>query len=159
MDIHDQGKAFIRALIKGLSIKDGTILLALMWVTKTGKLYHRKFPHVLGLDVTHGTNAEKRGLFRASGKTSSNRNFPLINAYIPSEQRWLFHWCITKAIPFILDKEDLKKTRMIVSDQDAQLTAVLADKLGIRDGTYYGLARHRHCKWHKVSASNYQLLR
>ena len=157
VDIHNDGKAFIKDLIKGLTLKDGTVLLAVMWVTKSGKLYHRKFPYVLGLDVTFGTNSEKRGLFRVSGKTSNNNNIPIISAYIPSERRWLFHWCITKVIPFVLDEDNLSKTKMIISDQDAQLVDVLLTELNLRGGTSYGCAKHRLCKWHKVSVSNHRL--
>ena len=151
MDIHDDGKAFIKHIIRGLTLKNGTILLAIMWVTSKGKLYHRKFPHVLGFDVTFGTNAEKWGIFQVTLKTSNIKNIPLINAYIPLEQKWLFHWCIAQAIPCILDEKYLSKTCIIMTDQDTQLVGAIMDELHLGNHTVYGDAKNRLCKWHKVS--------
>ena len=122
-----------------------------MWVTKTGKSYHSKFPHVLGFDVAFGTNAEKQPLFRASGKTSGNRNIPHVNAFIPSQQRWVFEWCLKDGLPLILDIKALKKTCIIMTDQDEQLVGTLLYELKLNTSAIYGMARNRLCKWHKVS--------
>ena len=148
-DVSTEAESFVKNLITQLTTGDGTILLAVMWITDDGKLYHKKFPHILGCDVTFGTNAEKRPLFRASGKTMNNKNIPHINAFIPSEQRWIFDWIFEDAIPSILDEEDLRKTSIILSDQDHQLVGALLTKL--RDKGTYGNALNRLCKWHKMS--------
>ena len=150
MDIHDDGKAFIKHIIRGLTLKNGAVLLAIMWVTSKGKLYHRKFPHVLGLDVTFGTNAEKRDLFRVTTKTSNNKNIPLMNACIPSEQKRLFHWWIALVISCILDEKYLSKTCIIMTDQDTQLVGALMDEQNLGNQTVYGDAVNRPGKWHKV---------
>jgi hypothetical protein len=121
-----------------------------MWVTKDGKKYHSKFPHVLGLDVTFGTNAEKRPLFRASGKTSNNNNIPHVNAFIPSQQRWVFGWCIRDGLSSILHAEALLKTCIIMTDQDEQLVSTLLFELKLASSCIFGVARNRLCKWHKV---------
>ena len=122
-----------------------------MWITKDGKKYHTKFPHVLGCDVTFGTNAEKRPLFRASGKTSDNKNIPHINAFLPSQQRWVFEWIFTDAIPTILDKNALSKTCMILTDQDNQLVGTLLFNLHLPGAVpIYGKALNRLCGWHKT---------
>ena len=148
-DVSQDAKSFVKHLITQLTTGDGTILLAVMWITDDGKLYHKKFPHVLGCDVTFGTNAEKRPLFRASGKTMDNKNIPHINAFVPSQQRWVFDWIFEDGIPSILDEEDLRKTSIILTDQDHQLVGALLTKL--RDKGIYGDALNRLCKWHKMS--------
>ena len=145
-----EASLFIKNVITGLTLGDGSILLAVIWVQKQGQKYHLKFPAVIGLDVTFGTNAERRPLFRGSLKTSNNNNVPLINGYIPSEQRWVFEWLMEDALPGLLDTDALKKTRIIVSDQDAQLVGTLLSHLGEGGSAIYGNACNRLCKWHKV---------
>ncbi len=146
-----EAESFVRNLIKGLSVEDGSVLLAIMWVTKDGKRYHQKYPHVLGLDVTFGTNAEKRPLFRSSGKTSDNNNIPHVNAFIPSEQRWVFEWCLHNAMPSLLDANALRKTSIIITDQDERMVGTLLSTLRNGNSPIYGNAMNRLCKWHKVT--------
>jgi hypothetical protein len=150
-DVSTEAKSFVKNLIQQLTTGDGTILLAVMWISDEGKRYHTKFPHVLGCDVTFGTNAEKRPLFRASGKTSDNKNIPHINAFVPSQQRWVFEWIFEDGLPSILDGTALSKTCLILTDQDAQLVGTLLNKL--RDSgriCTYGSALNRLCSWHKI---------
>lgn len=151
IDAHAEAKSYVKGIIEGLTMGDGQILLAIMWITKDAKRYHSKFPHVLGLDVTFGTNAEKRPLFRASGKTSNNKNVPHVNSFIPSQQRWVFEWILKDALPSILDANALKKTCIIMTDQDEQLVGTLLYELRLGNSMIYGEARNRLCKWHKVS--------
>ena len=154
-DTQAEAKSFIKSVIEGLTLEDGSILLAVMWVVESGRRYHSKFPRVLGLDVTFGTNAEKRPLFRVSGKTANNNNIPSVNAYIPSEQRWVFEWCLKDGLPSILDPKALKKTSIILTDQDEQLVGTLLFELRLGDNSIYGAARNRLCKWHKVRTLYY----
>ena len=91
-DVSPDAKSFVKSLIQQLTTGDGTILLAVMFISEEGRKYHVKFPHVLGCDVTFGTNAEKRPLFRASCKTMDNKNIPIINAFVPSQQRWVVYY-------------------------------------------------------------------
>lgn len=150
-DVSQDAQSFVKSLISQLTTGDGTILLAVMWVTEDGKLYHKKFPHVLGCDVTFGTNAEKRPLFRASGKTMDNKNIPHVNAFVPSQQRWVFDWIFEDGLPSILDEAALTKTCIILTDQDHQLVGALLTKLRDSGNSTYGHAMNRLCKWHKMS--------
>ena len=132
-----------------MTLKNGTILLAVMYVTKDGKKYHRKFPHVLGLDFTHGTNAAERPLFRATGKTFNNNNIPHVNCMCPCEQMWIIDWCVKSGLPSILDADALKKTCIIITDQDMQMVGVLMAELRLGESAIYGEALNRLCGWHK----------
>lgn len=150
-DVSTEAKSFVKNLIQQLTTSYGTILLAVMWISDEGKRYHTKFPHVLGCDVTFGTNAEKRPLFRASGKTPDNKNIPHINAFVPSQQRWVFEWIFEDGLSSILDGTALSETCMILTDQDAQLVGTLLNKLRESDRICaYGLALNRLCSWHKI---------
>ena len=80
---------YVEAVTKALSIGDGEVLLAIMWATPDGRLSHRRYPHILGMDVTYGTNNERRPLFRVIGKNARNKNFPIADAFIPSQQRYV----------------------------------------------------------------------
>ena len=155
-DVSYDAKSFVKNLITQLTTGDGTILLAVMFITDEGKKYHTKFPHVLGCDVTFGTNAEKRPLFRASGKTMNNNNIPHINGFVPSQQRWLFDWIFEDGLPTLLDPDALRKTCIIMTDQDAQLVGTLLTKLRQKYNSVYGIALNRLCKWHKIDR-NYKM--
>lgn len=152
-DVSADAKSFVKSLIQQLTTGDGTILLAVMFISEEGRKYHIKFPHVLGCDVTFGTNAEKRPLFRASCKTMDNKNIPNINAFVPSQQRWVFDWLFEDGLPTILDADALQKTSMIITDQDNQLVGTLLTSLRRVCGGKgsYGHALNRLCKWHKMS--------
>jgi len=149
IDISDDAKSFVKHVIKELTV-GSQVLLAVAWVTDDARLYHSRFPGVLGMDVTFGVSAEQRPLFRVSGKTSNNKNIPHFNAFIPSQQRFTFDWLIMDGLPDLLDKNALKKTSIILTDQDAQLVGSLLQNLNMSANCTYGNARNRLCKWHKV---------
>ena len=62
--LDEETKDHVKNIIKGLKLGNGQILLAVAWVTKEAKLYHKKFPFLLGLDGTFRTNVEKHTLVR-----------------------------------------------------------------------------------------------
>lgn len=64
---------------------------------------------------------------------------------------WLNNWCVSDAVPSLLDKEALKKTQIIVSDDDLQLYGAFQSSISSHDSPYGVNARDRSCKWHKVS--------
>lgn len=85
-NINQASKDYIKSVIEGLNLGDGEFLLAVAWVTVDARHFHSMYPDVLGIDVVFGTNTEKRPLIRGTGKSSSNKNLPIINAFLPSEQ-------------------------------------------------------------------------
>lgn len=81
---HEACKKYYEIIQKGLGLKNGEeFFLGIAWILKEGKRYHRMFPHVLGMDSTFGTNNEKRPLFRVTGRATSGKNIPILNAYFP----------------------------------------------------------------------------
>lgn len=131
---------------------DNQVLLAVGWVTEDGYNYHRKYPRVLGMDTTSGTNSEKRGLQKIIGKNTDNKNVPVMDVFLPSEQTWVFQHIISEMLPTLLDKEALKKTSLILTDQcNEEMTAVTNEIYRYNEGIFNARTRLRICKWHKVS--------
>ena len=75
-----------------------------------------KYPDVLGVDVTYGKNNEKRPQFCVIGKNARNRNIPIIDAFLPLQQQYVFRWLFEEAMPRLLDKFALLCTQLIMTD-------------------------------------------
>ena len=56
---------------------------------------------------------------------------------------------MSDAIPSLFNREALKLTTIILSDQDKKLCDAI-DKAIVSQDRIYGHAKHRGCKWHKV---------
>ena len=127
------------------------MLLAVAFATEEGYNYHRKFPRVLGMDSTNGTNNEKRGLAKIVGKTNCNKNIPIMEIIVPSEQTWVFQHIISAFLPTLLDVDALHKTSIILTDQcDEEMNAVCHEILKEDSGVFNANTSIRICKWHKV---------
>lgn len=141
---------YVKSVCEALKLGDNEILLAVAWVTAEGKIYHIKYPRVLGFDVKFGTNNEKRPLCRVVGRNTNNKNLPIMNCFLPSQQRYVFAWIFEEAVPYLLDREALLKTSIMPTDEDPHECAALSVALDLEDSPYGERARHRLCKWHKV---------
>jgi hypothetical protein len=138
-----------KVILDSLRIDSGTkLLLCAMWATDKGIEYFTKFPSVFGLDVTNGTNEEKRPLGRATGKNMLRNNIPWLNCFLPSESQWVWGWFFNEALPQILSQHVLHSVRLIITDGDdkcySQVDAAIS--AGI-----FPNARHRLCAWHKIN--------
>lgn len=145
----DETNTYVKAVVNALSLGDDEILLAIAWATAEGRLYHIKYPQVLGIDVKYGTNSERRPLARGVGKTGNERNFTPVNSYMPSEQRYAYSWVTGEGIQGCLDADALLKTTLIPTDEDKDQIAAIDGVLKTPNSTL-GYARLRLCKWHKV---------
>ncbi len=148
---HDkETNSYVKSVVNALTLGDGEVLLAVAWVTKEGREYHRMFPRILGMDVKYGTNNEKRPMCRLVGKTAGNRNIPIMNCYMPSQQRYAYSFVLNEAVQYCLDANALQKTEIILTDEDKDEMDAL--NMALSQRTIFGpRARHRLCKWHKVS--------
>ena len=50
---------YVEAVVKALDLGDNEILLGIAWCTEESRINHTCFPHILGVDVIHGTNNER----------------------------------------------------------------------------------------------------
>ena len=139
---------YVLSVVKALTLKDGEVLLGIAWSTKEGRLAHMRFPDILGADVTFGDNNEKRPHIRLFCKSQRNNSLPLVDAFLPSQQGYVFSWFFEEAIPALLDTEALLKTQIILTDQCPIMCPTLTNPISVLK--LYGKAIHRICKWHKV---------
>lgn len=113
-------------------------------------MYHRRFPRILGVDVKFWTNNEKRPLLCVVAKTYSHRNLLILNCYLPPEQEWVFQYVILEVFPTLLDNKALKRTLLIMTDQDQQEMNAIDNEIGKEQSIFGTGTKHRLCKWHKV---------
>ena len=106
---------FIKTVVEALTLGEDEILLAVAWTTKEGRLNHMKYPDVLGVDVTYGKNNEKRPQLCVIGKNTRNQNIPILDAFLPSQQQYVFRWLFQDAFPNLLDKLVLLSTQLIMT--------------------------------------------
>jgi hypothetical protein len=145
IELSTLAQQYIQSVIEGLSLGDGQFLLAVVFVTADEVRYHSMFPSVLGVDVVFGTNQEKRPHMRGTCKSSDNKNVPVFNAFLPSQQKWVFEWVMTDALPSLLDPE------AFLSDQDPQLCGSVDKVIISRDKLYDDAMWMRECIWHNVT--------
>jgi hypothetical protein len=142
-------ETFAKIVLDALKIKSGQkILLCLSWTTKAGILYFRKYPERIGVDVTNGTNTEKRPLFRGTIISSNHRNIPVWNAFLPSQAQWVFKWLFQEAFPALFPLEARERVRLVMTDEDPQCFTNITAAI---DARIIPNAHLRFCKWHKVN--------
>jgi hypothetical protein len=136
-------------IIDSMGLRAGTrLLLCALWCTDEGVKYFSKFPTVLGLDTTFGTNSEGRPLARGTGKNMLRNNIPFLNCFVPSEARWVWSWIFQEAIIHIFPSSVLRQVRLILTDGDDK--CYLMVDAAIKTGVFPN-ARHRLCAWHKIN--------
>jgi hypothetical protein len=148
--VDDDGpETFAERLISAMSLDHGQrILLAVAWVTEEAKRYFRMFPEACGVDVTNGTNSEKRPNGRGTLLTSNNRNIPFWNAYMPSESGWVWNWMFIRAFPALLPKSGLDEMNLMITDEDPQCYQQIG---AAKQASALPKVHHRLCCWHKVN--------
>jgi hypothetical protein len=113
---------FVNAVLKAMSLKnEQSLLLAIAWVTKDARSYFQMFPSSLSIDVTMGTNAEKRPLARATCRTSDKRNIPFFNCFLPSGSAWVWHWMFYTVLPALLPSKSLSQVILLMHPSDSCL--------------------------------------
>ena len=140
---------YVESVVKALTLKDGEVLLAVVFATREGILAQRRYPYVWGVDVTWGTNNEKRPHARITTKSTLQNALPLADAFLPSQQGYAFGFLFNDAIPFIFDPFSLKLAEICLSDECRIMVPVLRSAMVVH--RLFGEALSRLCKWHKVS--------
>jgi hypothetical protein len=140
---------FAKMVLQALSVNDDQeILLCLSWITVDAVRFFTQYPERLGVDVTFGTNQEKRPLFRGCISNSNNKNIPTWNAYLPSGANWVFKWLFLTCMPALFPAKSLAQVQIVLTDEDPQCYHNL--EAAIHRGILPN-AKVRLCKWHKVN--------
>lgn len=141
-------ESFAKAVLNALKIDKGQkLLLCCAWITDQQISHFKKHPEVFTLDVTFGTNSEKRPLARATAMSYNSKNLPFFNCFMAAEAVWVWDWILSEAFPSLIGNELLSMVQLIVTDQDFKCYGIL-DSL-IQQGIYPN-AIHRLCAWHKI---------
>ena len=82
------------------------------------------------------TNAEKLPLARLCGMNTNNELLPFVRAFIPSAQKWVFHWLWTNGYPEFLDSDALKLTKRSLVDQNKNNWIALTSNLWLKNARY-----------------------
>jgi hypothetical protein len=115
-------RQFVNAVLKAMSLKnEQSLLLAIAWVTKDARSYFQMFPSSLSIDVTMGTNAEKRPLARATCRTSDKRNVPFFDCFLSSGSAWVWYWLFYKVFPALLPSRSLSQVILLNTTSDSYL--------------------------------------
>jgi hypothetical protein len=125
---------------------DQDMFVAVLWVTKGERELFRKFPSVVKIDTTFGTNDRSMPLLSVTGINSNGQTFTIARAYLPNEQSWVFRWILSHALPQLLGVEAMKKIVVIISDGDSTEIAQINNLIDV-------LCPHVHrlrCGWHLV---------
>jgi hypothetical protein len=61
-----------------------------------------------------------------------------LNAFFPSEAKWVFLWVFKEALPYLLGPSVLSKIRLITSDEDRQCLEAFEE---VRELLYSKLSR------------------
>lgn len=105
-------------------------------------------PEVWFMDVTFGTNFQKRGLFVAAVRTPSGETFPFNLMIIPSEQRWVFDFIYKHAFTFLYGPITCSRNRLALFDEDTSEYLPFENCIQTRDE--YKMSNVMLCTFHAV---------
>jgi hypothetical protein len=125
---------------------DQDLFVAVLWVTKGERELFRKFPSVVKIDTTFGTNDRSMPLLSITGLNSNGQTFTIARAYLPNEQSWVFRWILSHALPHLLGVEAMKKIVVIISDGDSTEIAQINNLVDVLCPQVHRM----RCGWHLV---------
>ncbi|MGH7974394.1 MAG: hypothetical protein ACREBR_02615 [bacterium] len=135
-----------RRIREELEISDSqSLLLAVAWVTDGERRLLSMHPEVLFMDVTMQTNKEKRGLFLVAGKDGNSKGFTGARIFLPSEQRWVFHWVFSHCLPALLTEQVIAMNQLVITDGDSDAYIPLRNLMQARK---FWTGTHSLCEWH-----------
>jgi hypothetical protein len=125
---------------------DQDLFVAVLWVTKGERELFRKFPSVVKIDTTFGTNDRSMPLLSITGLTSTGQTFTIARAYLPNEQSWVFRWILSHALPHLLGVEAMKRIVVLISDGDSTEISQINNLIDVLCPQVHRL----RCGWHLV---------
>lgn len=79
------------------------------------------FPEFFCVDLTFGTNKQRRPLLMMVGCDGYNKTFTAFRAFLPSKQARAVRWVFLQAIPKLLGSEVLHNVSCIATDEEDSL--------------------------------------
>lgn len=107
-------------LRQDLRLKDSSKLVLLVSLATDDMIrLVAMYPDVWFLDVTAGTNRQKRDLFMLAVRTVTGKTFPGNLTVIPSGKRWIFVCIYQLAFVALYGKETCSRNRLTLTDEDS----------------------------------------
>jgi hypothetical protein len=112
-------EAEVETLRKSLRLNDEAELLMMISIA-TDEMIRlvTMHPEVWFMDVTHGTNRQRRDLFMLAIRTPTGETFPGNITIIPSQKRWIFHCIYRYAFIHLYGTDTCSRNRLVLCDED-----------------------------------------
>jgi hypothetical protein len=130
---------------------DQPLLLAVLWATAEERALFEKYPNVVKIDTTFGTNKNGLPLVVLSGKTSNNETFTIARGNLPNERAFVFKWLFEDALPALFPSKLLGRVQLIISDGDSQ--EIVQISAAVSPGGSLEFALRLQCVFHIVDRS------
>jgi hypothetical protein len=134
----------------GLSDEE-PLLLGVIWVTADERSLFEKFPNVIKIDTTFGTNEQGLPLVTITGKTANNEVFVIARGNLPNERAFVFKWIFDEALPALFPSQVLNRVKLIISDGDSQEINQISS--AVSPGGTLEFAIRLQCVFHIVDRS------
>ena len=96
------------------------VMLAVAWSREDERQLFEKFPEILMMDVTFGTNSETRPLCMTAGLDGNMNVFTPVRAFMPSQCQWVFDWIFSTALPRLMGSS-LQRVQICLTDGDSKI--------------------------------------
>jgi len=94
----------------------------------------------MALDLTFGTNKQRRPLFVVAGVDGSNKSFTMFRAFMPSKEHRAVRWVMLKALPMLLGRDILQRVSVIATDMEPALSEAISSGVTMK---IFPQAKHR----------------
>ena len=106
----------------------------------------------MALDLTFGTNKQRRPLFVVAGVDGCNKSFTMFRAFMPSKEHRAVRWVMLKALPMLLGRDILQRVYVIATDMEHALSDAISSGITSK---IFPRAKHRldyfHLLFHLAS--------
>ena len=111
--------AEVETLRKSLRLNDESELLMMISIA-TDEMIRlvTMHPEVWFMDVTHGTNRQRRDLFMLAIRTPTGETFSGNITIIPSEKKWIFHCIYRYAFIHLYGTDTCSRNCLVLCDED-----------------------------------------
>ena len=123
------------------------VLLAVAWSREDERKLFTKFPEVIMIDVTMGTNSQGLPEAVICCPGPDMKMYTPVRAFLPSQCNWVFGWLWGTALPTLLGSEKLTRTQLVLSDGDCKIYNSFEE----HRSKFYPNAVHALCIFHLVT--------
>jgi hypothetical protein len=136
------------------------MLLFVAWGSDEDLRYITMFPKVLSINITYGTNRNRRPLLVFDGTEKNRKNFTALRAFLPSECEWVFRYVFEVAIPSLISEATVEHINQINTDGDRRIYNPLTKCILDKSSPWFGCI-HVLCNYHiidKLFSTNVKIM-